>query len=336
MTDFHKMSAMMKDLFPSDPTADKKALMEMAGQRPQPANPNPNKNYVKESINVPQGSMPLEMDSISDFAKLAGIVTEGKQRTGSAGQAKGSDPMPKMSKPSTTGEQPHPLRDKLVGEKDQDDPSIAAIDNSFGQSSLAKEIGYSPTGEVYKALIRAIKAVMPDALEDKIKQAALAAAKEMEESVSEDNIDVLALTPAAVTVGGAIDPDMDPSALIARGLEKAGEGQTLSQDERKAVKPYIALFTELLTNPAYRHNIISMQKALRKKQDNDEEKTDESGLQYYTGVKKYGKEGMTKIQSAAGKGASHEEIGKIKDKYDKTKKEESIKERLYKELNKYR
>ena len=46
----------------------------------------------------------------------------------------------------------------------------------------------------------------------------------------------------------------------------------------------------------------------------------ESGLQYYTGVKKYGKEGMTKIQSAAGKGANHEEIGKIKDKYDKTKK----------------
>ena len=44
--------------------------------------------------------------------------------TGSAGQAKGSDPMPKMSKPSSTGEQPHPLKDKLVGEEDIDTMSL--------------------------------------------------------------------------------------------------------------------------------------------------------------------------------------------------------------------
>ena len=47
----------------------------------------------------------------------------------------------------------------------------------------------------------------------------------------------------------------------------------------------------------------------------------ESGVMYKAGVKKYGKEGMTKIQSAAGKGEGHEEIGKIKDKYDKSKNE---------------
>jgi hypothetical protein len=46
----------------------------------------------------------------------------------------------------------------------------------------------------------------------------------------------------------------------------------------------------------------------------------ESGILYKAGVKKYGKEGMTKIQSAAGKGENHEEIGKIKDKYLKGKK----------------
>ena len=45
--------------------------------------------------------------------------------------------------------------------------------------------------------------------------------------------------------------------------------------------------------------------------------TDESGIMYKAGVKKYGKDGMRKIQSAAGKGASHQEIGKIKDKYVK-------------------
>jgi hypothetical protein len=34
-------------------------------------------------------------------------------------------------------------------------------------------------------------------------------------------------------------------------------------------------------------------------------------------VKKYGKEGMQKIQSAAGKRKSHAAIGAIKDKYEK-------------------
>ena len=43
-------------------------------------------------------------------------LVEGKQKTGSAGQAKGSDPMPK-AKP---GRKEHPLKDKLVGETEQE------------------------------------------------------------------------------------------------------------------------------------------------------------------------------------------------------------------------
>ncbi len=43
--------------------------------------------------------------------------------------------------------------------------------------------------------------------------------------------------------------------------------------------------------------------------------TNESGIMYRAGVKKYGKAGMKAIQSAAGKGANHQEIGKIKDRY---------------------
>ena len=53
----------------------------------------------------------------------------------------------------------------------------------------------------------------------------------------------------------------------------------------------------------------------------DKLSTNESGIMYRAGVKKYGKDGMKKIQSAAGKGASAEEIGKIKDKHNKKKKE---------------
>ena len=52
-----------------------------------------------------------------------------------------------------------------------------------------------------------------------------------------------------------------------------------------------------------------------------DQSTDESGIMYKAGVKKYGKDGMKKIQSAAGKGASAEEIGAIKDKHNKKKKE---------------
>jgi hypothetical protein len=44
---------------------------------------------------------------------------------------------------------------------------------------------------------------------------------------------------------------------------------------------------------------------------------DESGLQYYTGKKKYGKEGMAALAAAGREGASEEELGKIKDKYKK-------------------
>ena len=276
MTDFHKMSAMMKDLFPSNPEADKQALRQMANAPAQDVAPQ--KDYVNESVQVPQGSMPIGLDSVSDFAKLAGIVTEGMQKTGSAGQAKGSDPMPKTSKPSSTGEQPHPLKDKLVGEDDKDNLDA----------------------------------------------------------------DLMALTPGVSAIGGALDPDIDFSALIARGLKKAAQGIVLNSEEREVIKPYIGLLVTLMTDAEFRGNLIAMQKqrsAERKSReeepettdnDNDEE-TKESGLQYYTGVKKYGKEGMAKLAQAGREGASEEELGRIKDKYKKT---ESIKERLYRELNK--
>ena len=60
---------------------------------------------------------------------------------------------------------------------------------------------------------------------------------------------------------------------------------------------------------------------------------DESGIMYRAGVKKYGKEGMRKIQSAAGKGASHQEIGKIKDKYVKDDIDQQMKVDILQFLN---
>jgi hypothetical protein len=49
----------------------------------------------------------------------------------------------------------------------------------------------------------------------------------------------------------------------------------------------------------------------------EDNEVDESGLQYYTGKKKYGKEGMAALAAAGRDGASEEELGRIKDKYKK-------------------
>jgi 6-pyruvoyl-tetrahydropterin synthase len=48
-----------------------------------------------------------------------------------------------------------------------------------------------------------------------------------------------------------------------------------------------------------------------------EDEVEESGLQYYTGKKKYGKDGMAALAKAGREGASQEELGRIKDKYMK-------------------
>jgi len=46
-----------------------------------------------------------------------------------------------------------------------------------------------------------------------------------------------------------------------------------------------------------------------------ENDVEESGLQYYLGKKKYGKDGTKALAQAGRDGASQEELGKIKDKY---------------------
>lgn len=116
--DFHALQKKLFELDPTDPREDLARLKAQASNNAVTAVA-PTKDYVNESVEVPQGSMPLELDSIVDFAKLAGLQLTETQRTGSAGQAKGSDPLPAKSKPSRTGEQRHPLRNKLVGENDQ-------------------------------------------------------------------------------------------------------------------------------------------------------------------------------------------------------------------------
>jgi hypothetical protein len=135
-------NALQHKLFAMDPTDPKEDLAKLraqaGGAAPAPA---PQVDYIAESASVPEGSLQMDRNySVSDFAALAGVVTE-KQKMGSAGQAKGKDPMPSTSKPSRTGEQPHPLKDKLVGEAnpDEEDKFHTDLDDlvhkTFGHSS---------------------------------------------------------------------------------------------------------------------------------------------------------------------------------------------------------
>lgn len=174
--DYH---ALQQKLFSIDPTDPKEDLAKLQAQARGGATGDvpPTKNYVTESVDVPSDSLPLDIDSMSDFAALAGVTLSEKQKHGD--YAKGSDNMP-TAEPGRTE---HPLKDKLVGE--EDDPFISAIDGSFGQSSIADKIGYSPTGELYKAIYKAIKAVMPTADDATIKKAADAAANTVEENTNE-------------------------------------------------------------------------------------------------------------------------------------------------------
>ena len=139
MSDFYKMTAMMKELFPSNPEADKKALMSMAGKSAPIETP----VVVQESVEVQQGSLQMDKEySMSDFARLAGVRLNETQKTGSAGQLKGKDKFTKSSKPGGN-ESPHPARNKLVGEAEEDritalERRIEALESMLSERELTK------------------------------------------------------------------------------------------------------------------------------------------------------------------------------------------------------
>lgn len=120
--DFYDISAKMKKLFPPNPEADRAAILEMAGS---PVKEDITVDHINETVSVKKGSMPIDLD-LKSFTRLAGINET--QKMGPAGQAKGKDPMPSTSTPSSSGEQDHPLKDKLVGDSiDNDDNELEGI-----------------------------------------------------------------------------------------------------------------------------------------------------------------------------------------------------------------
>jgi hypothetical protein len=136
--DWHKLQNTLFELDPTDPREDLKKLQAQANGGG--ADVPPTKDYVAESVEVPQGSMPLGIDSVADFAALAGVRIDEKQKMGSAGQAKGKDPMPKAE----PGRTKHPLKDKLVGETDIEEGPYDAIQQGFSNYNTTGAFGGDP------------------------------------------------------------------------------------------------------------------------------------------------------------------------------------------------
>lgn len=217
MSDFYDISAKMKKLFPSNPAADLAALQEMAGA---PVKDDIAVDHINESASVKKGSLPIDLD-LQSFAKLAGITET--QKTGPAGQLKAKDAISKQPAMTTN----NPTRDKLVGDSiENEDEFTTAVDDTFGQGTIAKKIGFSPRGELTKLIYRAIKAVMPQADEAEIKKAANAAADSMQESMGED---------LRMNKRGKIEYDVDYSDLP-NELEDDFSMAKLKKEFERAVK----------------------------------------------------------------------------------------------------
>lgn len=122
--DFNALQHKLFAMDPVDPREDLARLKAQAGGN-APAVASENIDYLKESAVVTEGSLQMDRNySVNDFAALAGVVSEKKQRD--ADQVRGSEPMP-SAKP---GREEHPYQDRLVGDSIQyeDDDRISALE----------------------------------------------------------------------------------------------------------------------------------------------------------------------------------------------------------------
>lgn len=133
--DWHKLQHTLFALDPTDPSEDLAKLRDAAQASAKMSEPSI--DYLAESINVPQGSLTMDRDySVADFAALAGVRLDERQKDGD--YARGSDPMPK-AKPGRTK---HPLKDKLVGEEE--------VEENFRDAFKAGQANYNTPGAITK------------------------------------------------------------------------------------------------------------------------------------------------------------------------------------------
>lgn len=122
--DFNALQHKLFALDPVDPKEDLARLRAQA-QGSSAAPTNETVDYLQESVAVPEGSLKMDRDySVNDFAALAGVVVEKRQKP--ADQVRGKEPMPKAE----PGRTRHPYQDRLVGDSvdNNKDERIAALE----------------------------------------------------------------------------------------------------------------------------------------------------------------------------------------------------------------
>lgn len=70
--DWHKLQHTLYNIDPTDPREDLAKLQQSAQQVTADVS---TVDYLTESVEVPKGSMPVNINSINDFARLAGVTT---------------------------------------------------------------------------------------------------------------------------------------------------------------------------------------------------------------------------------------------------------------------
>lgn len=122
--DFNALQHKLFALDPVDPKEDLARLRAQA-QGSAAAPTNETVDYLQESVAVPEGSLKMDRDySVNDFAALAGVVVEKRQKP--ADQVRGKEPVPKAE----PGRTRHPYQDRLVGDSvdNNKDERIAALE----------------------------------------------------------------------------------------------------------------------------------------------------------------------------------------------------------------
>lgn len=110
--DFNALQHKLFALDPVDPKEDLARLRAQA-QGSAAAPINETVDYLQESVAVPEGSLKMDRNySVNDFAALAGVVVEKRQKP--ADQVRGKEPVPKAE----LGRTRHPYQDRLVGEEE--------------------------------------------------------------------------------------------------------------------------------------------------------------------------------------------------------------------------
>ena len=104
--------------------------------------------------------------------------------------------------------------------------------------------------------------------------------------VGEDDIDTNRLSAAISAIKSDLDSD-DPNILVARGLQKAVGGETLTPNERNALSPYVGLITKLLTEPRFRSSLVSMNRILKGQKPKEQPKEESVKDQLYQSLRNF-------------------------------------------------